>query len=61
MNRLIGLMRDTWWLWLGLIAGGVLLGTLVDVILFASIPISIFSFLYFGFMRYDDDGNPKEG
>ncbi len=46
-------------MWVVLLIGGILLGSLVDAILFAAIPISVFAFIYFGLMRYGDDGRPK--
>ncbi len=50
-------MQDTWWLWLFLVGIGIILGIFVEWVFFISIPISIFAFVYFGIMRYDEDGN----
>jgi hypothetical protein len=59
VKRFGGLLRDTWWLWTALITAGILLGLLVEYIFFIAIPISLFSFIYFGLMRYDENGRPK--
>jgi hypothetical protein len=59
MKRFQGLLRDTWWLWMLLIAAGLTLGFLVEFIFFVAIPISVFSFIYFGLMRYDENGQPR--
>lgn len=60
MNRYKGLLRDTWWAWLIIVAFGVVLGWLLSVIFFSAIPIAVFAFFYFGIMRYDENGNAKE-
>ena len=57
MNRYKALIRDTWWMWLFLLAFGVILG-FFHPIFFIAIPICFFAFIYFGLMRYDDAGNP---
>jgi hypothetical protein len=44
-----------------LITIGTLLGSLVHFIFYVTYPISLFSFAYFGLMRYDEEGNPREG
>ena len=56
MKRFQGLFRDTWMVWLLFIAGGSIAGIFLPVF-FVAIPISVVSFLYFGFMRYDKSGN----
>ena len=60
MRRYQGLMRDTWWAWLTILSFGILGGSLVSYIFLSAIPIAIFSFFYFGLMRYDVSGTPKE-
>ena len=52
-------MRDTWWVWLILVGGGIIAGFTVSKIFLSAIPISIFAFLYFGLIRYDANGEPK--
>lgn len=56
MKRFKALWRDTWWLWAGLILLGLVLGLWVEWVFFITFPISLFAFVYFGLMRYDDEG-----
>lgn len=56
MKRFKGLLRDTWLVWLIFVGGGCIGGMFLPVALMA-IPISFFAFIYFGLMRYDQDGN----
>lgn len=58
MKRYVALWRETWWLWLAMLGVGCLLGAFVSFVFFVTIPICLFSFAYFGLMRYDDQGNP---
>lgn len=58
MKRFKALLRETWWLWLLILVGGCIFGFAVSRVFFISIPICVFSFIYFGLMRYDADGNP---
>lgn len=60
MNRYKGLMRDTWWAWVTIVVFGIVGGTLVSKIFLSAIPIAVFSFFYFGIVRYDENGNAKE-
>lgn len=60
MKRFSGLMRDTWWLWIVLCGGGIIAGWRISFVFFAAIPICIFTFFYFGILRYDENGQPKE-
>ncbi len=61
MKRYQGLFRDTWWAWLAILGFGIVGASLLkSAIFYAAIPIGIFAFFYFGMMRYDDDGSPKE-
>ncbi|MEM7454778.1 MAG: hypothetical protein AAF456_10560 [Planctomycetota bacterium] len=61
MKRFKGLLRDTWWLWIGMFVLGIVTGRLISPAFYSAIPISIFSFFYFALMRYDENGNHKEG
>lgn len=61
MKRYEGLMRDTWWAWLIIFAFGIILGFAFHLLFFSAIPIGVFSFFYFGIMRYDENGNVKQG
>lgn len=60
MLRFQGLLRDTWWLWLGLAIAGVVLAIFVSPVFLVTFPIGLFSFAYFGLLRYDERGNPKD-
>ncbi len=55
MKRYKGLLRDTWWLWLIFVGGGSVAGIFMPIAL-SAIPISAFAFIYFGLMRYDNEG-----
>lgn len=59
MKRYKGLIKETWWLWLIFLSVGVIGGYFLPAAL-VTLPMTFFSFLYFGFMRYDADGNPRE-
>ena len=61
VKRFQGLLRDTWWAWLVILAFGCILGVTVHLLFFSAIPIGVFSFFYFGIMRYDEEGNAREG
>ena len=58
MKPFLGMWRDTWFLWIGLLGVGVGLGFLKSVF-FLTIPITLFTFVYFSVVRYDADGNHK--
>ena len=58
MKRYLTLLSETWWMWLGLLVVGCTLGFAVSFVFFVTIPICLFSFIYFGLMRYDENGNP---
>ena len=61
MKRYVGLLRDTWWAWLTIVAFGVIGGIALSWIFYSAIPIAFFSFFYFGLIRYDAEGNAKDG
>jgi len=56
MKRYSALLRDTWWMWAILLLFGIVMG-FFSWVFFIAIPICLFSFIYFGLMRYDSDGN----
>ncbi len=60
VRRFKGLLRDTWWLWILFIAicGGMIY--FVSPVCAVMIPILIFTFVYFGMIRYDEQGNARE-
>ena len=59
MKRLEAIWRETWWVWIIFLIFGIGMGSFVHVSFFTAIPISAFAFIYFMFMRYDEDGNNK--
>ena len=58
MARFRALFLNTWWLWLAFFIGGVVLSVLDLVFLFL-FPLSIFVFIWFAYVRYDEDGKFK--
>ena len=61
MKRYKGLLRDSWIAWVVIFAFGAVLGFAKHPLFFSAIPIGLFAFFYFGFMRYDEHGNAKDG
>lgn len=59
MNRFKSLAFDTWWLWLLFLTIGGVASWLVSPIFLLIVPISVFTFLWFGYIRYDEEGNFK--
>ena len=57
MKRFQALIRDTWWLWCLLLGSGVLMSLLMSKVFLLIFPICIVIFLWFAFIRYDEDGN----
>ena len=55
MKRYKALLRDTWPVWAVFLAVGCVGGFFLPVF-FVAIPISVISFVYFGIMRYDKNG-----
>ena len=58
MDRFKSLWRETWWLGLLFTAFGTVMsfGSLVFLLMF---PISIFTFFWFAYIRYDENGTFK--
>ncbi|GAA4436354.1 MULTISPECIES: hypothetical protein [Bremerella] len=59
MNPIVGLWKDTWYVWLligGVLAAGVYWVTAMFLVGF---PALLAYFLYFAFIRYDQHGNKK--
>ncbi len=54
--RFKGLLRETWWLWILFLVFGTAMSFLSYVFLLM-FPISIFTFFWFAYIRYDEDGN----
>ena len=57
MNRLKGLFRDTWWLWLLFFGTGTVLSIFANVFFVVTLPILFVAFIYYAMLRYDDEGN----
>ena len=60
MQRILGLLRDTWIFWTAFLLVAGICAIAVDIVFLAAIPISIFSIVYFSAIRYGDDGRPKK-
>ena len=61
VKRFRALLQNTWWLWLLFAAVGVGLGVFAGKIGLVLIPICVFTFFWFAYLRYDDSGNPRGG
>jgi len=59
MKQLIGLWKDTWWLWTGFIVLTVSFSFIVGKFFLLLLPCLPVPFVYFAYNRYDDDGNEK--
>jgi hypothetical protein len=59
MQRITGLLRDTWWLWLAFFSAAVLGASFVDIVFLAAIPICVVTMVYFASVRYDEHGRPR--
>ncbi len=59
MKRYSALLKETWWLWVTLIPLGCVMGVMVSPVFFITIPICFVAFVYFGIMRYTEDGKHK--
>lgn len=60
MKQVLALARETWWLWIVFLAGGGWLTYAVDGAFVITFPICVFTFFYFAFIRYDEDGKPRD-
>ena len=60
MKRFAGLLRDTWLLWIVLFVAGTLLTIFFSIVFVSTYPIAVCTFIYFGLVRYDDQGEPRE-
>ena len=58
MQRYKSLLRETWWLWVAFGLFGGVMGALSPVFLLM-FPISIFTFFWFAYIRYDEEGRFK--
>lgn len=60
MKRFIALLRTTWWLWALFFGSGTVLYLLVDPVFVVCFPMFAFTFVWFAYMRFDEQGNRKE-
>lgn len=51
-------MKETWWLWLLFIVFGIA-GSFLSPVFLVTFPICIFTFFWFAYIRFDDEGNFK--
>ncbi|QDV27250.1 hypothetical protein [Aureliella helgolandensis] len=58
MKRFLALIRETWWLWLLFLGFGTVMSMFSPIFL-VTFPICTCVFFWFGFIRYDDEGNFK--
>lgn len=60
MKRYYSLWKSTWWLWTVIFGGSLYLSTLNDIMFCVSLvylPICLVAFLWFGLVRFDEQGN----
>jgi hypothetical protein len=59
MKQMIGLWRDTWWLWSAFVVLTIIFSFVVGKFFLLLLPCLPVPFVYFAYNRYDDDGNEK--
>lgn len=59
MKQLLGLWRDTWWLWVVFVLMTIGFTVAVGNFFILLLPCLPIPFVYFAFNRYDEDGNEK--
>jgi len=59
MKQMLGLWRDTWWLWTAFLVLTAVFSLLVGSFFLLLLPCLPVPFVYFAFNRYDSDGNEK--
>ncbi|MEM8735218.1 MAG: hypothetical protein AAGG44_13390 [Planctomycetota bacterium] len=58
MARFTALLSETWWLWILFFVGGTIMSYL-SLVFLVTFPICIFTFFWFAYIRYDEEGNFK--
>jgi len=58
MKRIRALLRTTWWLWLILFGGLGVLSAFEKAALIC-VPLCVFVFFYFAFVRFDEHGHRR--
>ena len=56
MDRFRSLLKETWWLWCLFLVGGTVMSYL-SLVFLVTFPICIFTFFWFAYIRYDEEGN----
>jgi hypothetical protein len=56
MERFRALLRDTWWLWVAFCVAGIVM-SMLSLVFLLTFPICIFTFFWFAYIRYDEEGN----
>jgi type IV secretory pathway VirB3-like protein len=55
--RFYAFLKDTWWLWLIYLIVNALFILFVGPVFWAVLPMMIVNFVYFAYIRYDEEGN----
>ena len=58
MARFMALLRNTWWLWIAFFVSGTSLSYFNPIFLFM-FPLCATVFVWFAYVRYDENGNFK--
>ena len=59
MKQIQGLWRDTWWLWMIFVLLTIILAALIGKFFLLLLPCFPVPFIYFAFVRYDEEGKEK--
>ncbi len=59
IKQLVGLWRDTWWLWCAFMTLTLIFSFVVGPFFLLLLPCLPVPFVYFAINRYDEDGNEK--
>ena len=57
MKRFYALFKQTWWLWTIYLILNIGLIIFVSPVFWAVLPMIVVIFIYFAWVRYDDEGN----
>lgn len=59
IKQLLGLWRDTWWLWMGFILMTIVFSLVLGLYFLLLLPCLPVTFFYFAINRYDESGSEK--
>lgn len=59
MKPLGALFRQTWWLWLGCVLACAAMVRYISLFFLVLLPMLLVVFVYFAYMRFDRNGQPK--